>query len=34
MDFVTRRSGAEYRGQILCLNGRPDGEGIKVFKNG
>ena len=30
-DFVKRRSGAEYRGEILEENYRPDGKGFKIF---
>jgi len=32
LDWETRRSGAQYRGEIAMYNRRPDGRGIKVYQ--
>ena len=32
MYFEKRKSGAQYRGQVIAANARPDGKGFKVFK--
>lgn len=34
VQFEKRKSGAQYRGEVLITNGRPDGKGFKVFKGG
>ena len=31
--WIPRKSGAQYRGEVRAINKRPDGKGIKVFKN-
>jgi len=33
MDFDTRKSGAQYRGQINMETSKPDGMGFKVYPN-
>ena len=30
-EFIKRKSGAMYRGEVLSHNNRPDGKGFKVF---
>ena len=32
-NWVNRRSGAKYRGEVLMSNRRPEGKGIKVFQS-
>ena len=32
-EFMQRKSGAQYRGQVAIHNGRPDGMGLKIFNS-